>query len=149
MLSIKKAPIPAALRGKTGTGANPRRQGDSTLFPARWKPLARVISYQKATCQGSIVVCGGLSALTREEDSGMVEAPKYTDRRTASAIPVSPQRTGKSTGKSIAESSAYHALPEVYPAGACLYWQVRCPGQPQGPGSLSVGWGAPCLPLFF
>lgn len=43
---------------------------------------------------------------------GMVEAPKYTDRRTASAIPVFPPRAGKSTRKSIAGSSAYHALPE-------------------------------------
>lgn len=86
--------------------------------------------------------------LTAGRRAGMVEAPKYNERRTASAIPVSPQRAGRSTGKSIAESSAYHALLEIYSAGAWRYWQVRCPGQPQGPGSLSLGWGAPCLPLF-
>ena len=148
MLSMKKAPIPAASGGNTGTGAPEGMYKHSTLFPAFWEAPARAKSYQKDTLQGSIVVYGGLFALTHGEYSGMVKAPKNTDRRTASAIPVSPQRAGRSTRKSIAGSSAYHALPEVHPAGACLYWQVRCPGQPQGPGSLSVGWGAPYLPLF-
>ena len=133
MLSMKKAPA-QAVSGETNAGAQ-EEQGKHTLFPS--------------ACQASIVAYGGPSGLTEGRLSATVKAPKNTDRRTASAIPVSPQRAGRSTRKSIAGSSAYHALPEVHPAGACLYWQVRCPGQPQGPGSLSVGWGAPCLPLFF
>ena len=87
--------------------------------------------------------------LTAGRRAGMVEAPKYNERRTASAIPVSPQRAGRSTGKSIAESSAYHALLEIYSAGAWRYWQVRCPGQPQGPGSPLVWLGSTVPASFF
>lgn len=146
MLSMKKAPA-QAVSGETNAGAQ-EGMSNSIRSSAFWKVPARVISYQKSTCQGPIVAYGGPSGLTEGRLSATVKAPKYNERRTASAIPVLPQRAGRSTGKSIAESSAYHVLPVVHPAGACLYWQVRCPGQPQGPGSLSLGWGAPCLPLF-
>ena len=146
MLSIKKAPA-QAVSGETNAGA-PEGMSNSIRSSAFWKVPARVISYQKATCQGSIVAYGGPSGLTVGRLSATLKTPKYNERRTASAIPASSPRIGRSIGKSIAERSAYHALPEVHPAGVCLYWQVRCPGQPQGPGSLSLGWGAPCLPLF-
>lgn len=146
MLSIKKAPA-QAVSGETNAGA-PEGMSNSIRSFAFWKVPARVISYQKATCQGSIVVYGGLLSLTHGEYSGMVEAPKKHERRTASAIPASSPRIGRSIGKSIAERSAYHALPEVHPAGVCLYWQVRCPGQPQGPGSPLV-WLGSTVPAFF
>lgn len=75
MLSIKKAPA-QAVSGETNAGA-PEGMSNSIRSSAFWKVPARVISYQKATCQGSIVVYGGLSCLTHGEYSGMVEAPKY------------------------------------------------------------------------
>lgn len=70
MLSIKKAPA-QAVSGETNAGA-PEGMSNSIRSSAFWKVPARVISYQKATCQGSIVVYGGLSALTHGEYSGMV-----------------------------------------------------------------------------
>ena len=79
---------------------------------------------------------------------GIVEAPKYTDRRTASAIPAFPPRAGKSTRKKHCWKFCISRSAGVHSADVYRYWQVRCPGQPQGPGSLSVGWGAPYLPFF-
>lgn len=131
MLNIKKTPTLAALIKGTSAGATHEVWG---------KRIMAAVGMESISAGFSLTV-GRLSAT--------LKTPKYNERRTASAIPVSPQRAGRSTGKSIAESSAYHALPEIYSAGAWRYWQVRCPGQPQGPGSLSLGWGAPCLPLFF
>ena len=129
-LRIEKGSVLAVVWDACTEPFKKRTSQESILFPVGMEPAAA----------GFSLTVGLLSAT--------LKTPKYNERRTASTIPVSPQRAGRSTGKSIAESSAYHALPEIYSAGACLYWQVRCPGQPQGPGSLTLGWGAPCLPLF-
>ncbi|WP_346666556.1 hypothetical protein [uncultured Mailhella sp.] len=75
MLNTKKAPA-QAVSGETNAGA-PEGMSNSIRSSAFWKVPARVISYQKATCQGSIVVYGGLLSLTHGEGWGMVEAPKY------------------------------------------------------------------------
>lgn len=68
-----------------------------------------------------------LRALTHTIVSGMVEAPKYNERRTASAIPVICPGAGRSTRKSIAANSAYHA------AGVFIGWRVHI-GQGVRPG---------------
>lgn len=68
-----------------------------------------------------------LRALTHTVVSGMVEAPKYNERRTASAIPVICPGAGRSTRKSIAANSAYHA------AGVFIGWRVHI-GQSVRPG---------------
>lgn len=68
-----------------------------------------------------------LRALTHALVSGMVEAPKYNERRTASAIPVICPGAGRSTRKSIAANSAYHA------AGVFIGWRVHI-GQGVRPG---------------
>ena len=124
----RKVPIPAASGGNTG--ARMREENTDIL----------------CAIMGEYARHGGL---THARLSETVKAPKKHERRTASAIPVSSPRIGRSTRKSIAESSAYHALPEVHPAGACLYWQVRCPGQPQGPGSPLVWLGSTVPASFF
>ena len=59
-----------------------------------------------------------LRALTHTVVSGMVEAPKYTERRTASAIPVICPGAGRSTRKSIAangRSCVHRSCIGLYP----------------------------------
>ena len=74
MLNTKKAPTLARRRG-TSTGANPRRQGNSTLFPARWEAVPGVFS------------------LTSGRPAGMVEAPNQSRRnKRRSSLP----KAGKS-----------------------------------------------------
>ena len=68
-----------------------------------------------------------LRALTHTLVSGMVEAPKHNERRTASAIPVICPGAGRSTRKSIAANSAYHAT------GVSNGWRVHI-GQGVRPG---------------
>ncbi len=70
MLSIKKAPA-QAVSGETNAGAQEGMSNSIRSSAVREVP-ARVNSYQKATCQGPIVVYGGLSCLTHGEYSGMV-----------------------------------------------------------------------------
>lgn len=53
MLSIKKAPTLARHRG-TSAGANPRRQGNSTLFPARWEAVPGVFSLTSGRSAGMV-----------------------------------------------------------------------------------------------
>ena len=101
MLSIKKAPA-QAVSGETNAGA-PEGMSNSIRSSAFWKVPARVISYQKATCQGPIVVYGGLFALTHGEGWGMVKFPKFSVRR-SNRLSYPPR-----TGKSIAAYSACHA----------------------------------------
>ena len=59
-----------------------------------------------------------------------------------------PPRKRRSTRKSIAESSAYHALPEVYPAGAWLYWQGSTSGICEDPAASHWAGERCSLPLF-
>ena len=158
MLNTKKAPA-LAVMGREGTsaGASKGVWENSISSSVFWEPHPLGKSYQKATRQGgdygaaceNMYPCDTAGGLTHGRGWGMLKVPKKHERRTASAIPVFSPRAGRSTGKSIAESSAYHALPEIYSAGACLYWQVRCPGQPQGPGSPLVWLGSTVPASFF
>ena len=84
MLSIKKASTLASSRGNSAE-ANPRRQGNSILSPARWEAVPGVFS------------------LTSGRPAGMVKAPKFSVRR-SKRLSCPPR-----TGKSIAAYSACHA----------------------------------------
>lgn len=79
MLSMKKAPA-QAVSGETNAGALEGMCKHSIRSSAVREVPARVISYQKATCQGSIVVYGGPSGLTEGRLSATVKAPNNARR---------------------------------------------------------------------
>ena len=116
MLSMKKAPIPAALRGDTGTGALEGMCKHTIISPAVREVPARVNSYQKATCQGPIVVYGGLFALTHGEGWGSVKAPYPTE---ALQTPFQSPKERKKHKKSIAAHTCESFIFPLgfYPAG--------------------------------
>ena len=146
MLSMKKAPA-QAVSGETNAGA-PEGMSNSIRSSAFWKVPARVISYQKATCQGSIVAYGGLSCLTHGEGWGSVKAP-YPDE--VLQTPFRSPKERKKHKKSIAAHTCEISYPRLDSIlwVVCLYWQACIVQYPRGLVASSGQGSVTGLPLFF
>lgn len=146
MLSIKKAPT-LAVSGETNAGAQEGMSNSIRSSAVREVP-ARVNSYQKATCQGPIVVYGGLFALTHGEGWGSVKAP-YPDE--VLQTPFRSPKERKKHKKSIAAHTCEISYPRLDSIlwVVCLYWQACIVQYPRGLVASSGQGSVTGLPLFF
>ena len=141
MLNIKKAPTLAALIKGTSAGAQEGMSNSIRSSAVREVP-ARVNSYQKATCQGPIVVYGGLSCLTERGLSETVIYPKNV-RGVAIAVSSSP------TVKKVLPAYSACLAAGVFIGRLVHIGEIATSGTCEGP-AVSNGLGSVVIsPLFF